>query len=133
MKEKKISFSSNRHYGHYKVLALDRELLRIVYYVIALALESGVVLKRWREVHQILLLKDPPRCKVHRFQNITLVEGDLMFVMKKFWAKKLGGNIYKEETLNKAQYARRGQIPQNGVLNKRMSYDLQHVLRHDSF
>ena len=87
MKEKKTSFLSNRHYGHYKVLALDRELLRIVYYVIALALESGVVLKRWREVHQILLLKDPQISKVHRFRNITLVEIDLMFVMKVVWAK----------------------------------------------
>ena len=80
-------------------------------------------------MHQTLLLKDPPRSKVHRFRNITLVEADLMFVMKDVWARRLGGRIHTDGTLNEAQYARKGQVPQNGVLNKRMSYNLQHVLR----
>ena len=81
----------------------------------------------------MLLLKDPPGSKIHRFRNITIVEGDLMFVMKDLWAKSLGRKVDKEGTLNEAQYARRRQIPQMGVLNKRISYDLQHVLRQESF
>ena len=59
----------------------------------------------------MLLLKDPPRSKVHRFRNITLIEGDLMFIMKEVWAKQLSRKIYKEGTLNEDQHARKGQIP----------------------
>ena len=42
-----------------KVLAMEEDLLKVVYDVLALALEKGVVLKRWKNVHQMLLLKDP--------------------------------------------------------------------------
>ena len=96
VKENKTSSPSKRHYGHYKVLAMEEELLRVVYDVIDLALERGIVLKRWREVHQMLLLKDPPRSKVHRFWNITIVEADLMFVMKDVWARQLGGGYVRK-------------------------------------
>ena len=57
-------------------------MLRIVYDVMDLAIKRGIVLERWREVHQMLLLKDHPSSKVHRFINIIIVEADLMFVMK---------------------------------------------------
>ena len=41
--------------------------------------------------------------------------------------------MHEEGTLNKAQYARKEQVPQNSVLNKRISYDLQLVTREESF
>ena len=105
VQENKTSSPSGRHYGHYKVLAMEEDLLTVVYDVMALDLERGIVLERWWEVHQVLLLKDPPRSKVHIFRNIMLVEGDLMFIMKDVWAKKFRGKIYREGLLNEAQYA----------------------------
>ena len=51
-----------------------------------------------------------------------------MFVMKRIWAKNLGKQIHTDGTLDEAQYARIKQVPQVSVLNKRISYDLQHVL-----
>ena len=78
--ESKGSSPSGRHYGHYKVLAEDESLLRILFDIVDIALQSGTVLERWRKVHQMLLLKDPPECKIHRFRNITLIEGDLFFL-----------------------------------------------------
>ena len=53
--------------------------------------------------------------------------------MKVVWAKELGGKMHEEGTLNEAQYARRKQVAQNSVLNKRLSYDLQLVLREEAF
>ena len=131
--EFKGSSPSGRHYGHYKVLAEEESLLRVLYDIVDMALRSGTVLHRWRRVHQLLLLKDPPGCKIHRFRNITLVEGDLMFVMKRIWAKNLGRQIHTDGTLDEAQYARIKQVPQFSVLNKRISNELQHVLREESF
>ena len=76
------------------MLAEEESLLRVLYKIVDMALKSGIVLRRWRQVHQMLLLKDPPGCRIHRFRNITLVEGDLMFVMKKIWANDLGTQIH---------------------------------------
>lgn len=57
-------------------------MFKLAFEIIQSALETGVVLKRWETVHQILLLKDEPRKKIPIFRNITLVEVDLMFGMR---------------------------------------------------
>lgn len=131
--ESKSSSPSGRHYGHYKVAATNERFLRVLYKVMEIAMRRGVVLRRWEKVLQVLLLKDPPDVKIHRFRNITLVEADLMFIMKIVWAKGLGDRIENDGTLNGSQYARRGQVAQTSILNKRMSYDLQYVMRMPSF
>ena len=83
--ESKASSPSRRHYGHYKVLEKREKLLWLVYDVLAIALEYGIVLERWRVLYQVLLQKDPPGKKVHRFRNIIVIEADLMFLMKDIW------------------------------------------------
>ena len=65
--ESKSSSPSGRHYGHYKVLARDEELLEIIFDLMSLALKHGIILRRWKTVHQLLLLKDSPEKKIHRF------------------------------------------------------------------
>ena len=100
------------------MLGEDETLFQLVFDVMRVALDTGVVLKRWEKVHQILLLKDVPESKIHRFRNITLVEADLMFVMRIVWAKDMATKIDKAGALNQAQYARKGQIDQMSVLNK---------------
>ena len=56
-----------------------------------------------------------------------------MFVMKHVWARNLARRVDEADGLNQAQYARKGQVAQMSVLNKRLSYDLQHVLREEAF
>ena len=87
VKESKSSSPSGRRYGHYKVLSQCDKLIQLVFDVMGLALKAGVVLERWEKVIQILLLKDSPEVKIHRFWNITLVEADLMSVMRFVWEK----------------------------------------------
>ena len=54
-KEAKGGGPSGRHYGHLIVLAEDRALLRLVFDIIQAALRFGVILERWRIVHQVLV------------------------------------------------------------------------------
>ena len=81
--------------------------MKLMYRVMKLALKYGIVLDRWKEVHQLLFKKDAKGSRIHRFRNITLVEIDLIFIMKKVWARDLGGKINKEGTMNEAQYTRK--------------------------
>ena len=94
-KESKGPPPSGRHYGHYKVLAQEEDLLEVLYKIMECAVQTGEVLAMWKEVLQVLLLKDHPSSKVHCFRNITLIEADLMFQMKEVWANTLGGKIYE--------------------------------------
>ena len=64
---------------------------------------------------------------------MTLMEADLILVMKSVWARNLAQNIQRSKSLDQAQYAQRGQIPQASVFNKQIRYDLQLILRQDSF
>ena len=59
-KESKMSSPSGRHYGHYKAWAEDEELSVLAFDIIECALRNGIVLERWKTVHQLLLLKDDP-------------------------------------------------------------------------
>ena len=105
-KKSKTSFPIGRFYGHYKALNEDGELCRLAFDNIYIAVSNGIVLERWKTVHQLLLLKDPPKMQIHKLQNITLFEVDLMYVMKHVWAKTLAERIYNSGKLNKSQYAR---------------------------
>ena len=67
----------------------------LVFRIKKLVLRQGIVLESRKVVHQLLFKKDTDGEKFHRFKNITLVEIDFMFVMKKIWAWYLGGNIHK--------------------------------------
>ena len=132
-KESKTPSPSGRHYGHYRAILNDESLCNLVFSIVEITVMNGVVLDRWKTVHQILLLKDHPRARIDRLRNITIVEADLMYVMKYVWARRLARNIKESGRLNKSQYARSGQIAQMSVYNKRLSYDLQLILREEAF
>ena len=96
VKESKSSLPSGRHYGHYKTLQEEEELLRLVFKVVQIALQNRIVLERWKHVHQILFLKDPPAVRIDKFRNIMLIEADLMLIMKEIWASKLAGRVQRD-------------------------------------
>ena len=65
-KESQRASPSGRHYGHYKVLEQDDELVKLVFEVIQVVLETGVVLKTVGEstsdtsLKRLTKSKDPP-------------------------------------------------------------------------
>ena len=96
------------HYGHFKALAWDKRLLRIKFKIMHLAYKNGVILERWKKVWEVLLKKDRNNNYIHRFRNITLVEGDVQFLMKCLWSKRLMTAI--TPYLDKQQNALKGRV-----------------------
>jgi len=132
-KDNKGGGPSGRHYGQYLVFLQKDDLLGMIFQIMKVTLKNGIVLERRKTVYQLLLLKHPTGSKIHRFWNTTLVEIYLMFIMKTVWANNLGDLMQAKDTLTKIQYARKEQVTQNGVLNKRLRYNLQLVMKEESF
>ena len=119
--EKKTSSPLGRHYGHVKACVEDEEILRVLFYILNLAYVNNKPLNRWKEENDVLLRKDEANDRIHRFCNITIIEGYLQYVMKTVW----GENLIDAATVfqSTAQNRRRGRFAQSSVLDHRLAMD----------
>ena len=83
--KKKESSQSGLRYGHMRALLWDERLLRIKYKLIELAYRHGILLRRWSTLREVLISKKK-RTFIHKFRNITLMEGDMQYLMKAIWS-----------------------------------------------
>ena len=120
--EKKTSSPSGRHYGHMKACAEEPEILKVIFDIANLSYINKKPLDRWQRANDILLRKDGNNDRVHRFRNITIIEGDLQYIMKTVWGKNLMDAA--EEVQSTAQNCRRGRVAQSSVLGHRLAMDI---------
>ena len=104
--ERKTSSPSGRHYGHMRACAQEEKILSVLFNIMNIAYTNNKPLKRWRRVNDILLRKDVGSDRIHRFRNITIIEGDLQYIMKTVWGKSLMDAA--EGVQSTAQNCRRG-------------------------
>ena len=116
------SSPSGRHYGHMRLCATDAEVNAVIFDVMDLAYRNNVILHRWRVVQDILLRKDPTGSRIHRMRNIMIVEGDLQYLMKEVWARRLMTSA--DPLLIDSQNAKKQKVAQSAVLNHRLGMDL---------
>ena len=118
--ERKESSPSGLHYGHVKTLLFDETLLRIKYKIIELAYTHGILLNRWTTLWEALIPKKQ-RSYIHKFRNITLIEGDLQYLMKAIWSQAFMRAI--TPILNDSQNAVTGRVTQSSILGHRIALD----------
>ena len=80
------------------------------------------MLSRWQKIWEVLLKKDKKTTYIHCFRNITLVEGDVQFLMKCLWSQRLMRSI--TPFLNEQQNATKGRVTQSSILSHRVALDL---------
>ena len=119
--ERKASSPSSLHYGHYKALAHDERLLKLKFDVMRVAFEHGFILRRWGLIWEILLRKDADTARIHRFRNITLVEADVQYLMKRIWSRHLMGKTTAK--LHSNQNALKNRVTQSSILSHRIALD----------
>ena len=122
--ERKESSPSGLHYGHLRALLYDERLLRIKYKIIETAYTHGIILTRWKTLWEVLIPKKR-RSYIHKFRNITLVEGDIQYLMKALWSRALMRAV--SPILHPSQNALQGRVTQSGVLSHRIALDTMFV------
>ena len=98
MAEKKKTSPSGIHLAIYKSLSHEQELLRISFRIISITISSRIILPKWRQTHQLLLQKDS-QPHIHRLRYITILEVDVQFVMKLWWARELEDEVDKRNLI----------------------------------
>ena len=93
----------------------------MLFYILNLAYINNKPLNRWKEENDVLLRKDEAHNRIHRFCNITIIEGDLKYVMKTVWGKNLIDAATGFQST--AQSCRRGRFAQSSVLGHMLEMD----------
>lgn len=124
-RESIMSPPRGRHYGHLKACEQDQNIIAVLSDIMDIAFKHQVTLTRWTTAHGLLSPKDPSACGLHRMRNITIVEGDLQYVMKEIWARRLLTNA--DPVLLDSQNARKQKVAQSAVLGHRLGLDITRV------
>ena len=75
-------------------------------------------------------MKDPIGSRIHRMRNIMLVEGDLQYLMKEVWARRLLTEA--DPLLLDSQNAKKQKVAQSAVLNHRLGMDINLAKHSDA-
>jgi hypothetical protein len=132
-RERTSSSPSGRHYGHYRALLRDEQLIGAIAALANYCFLWGRTLPRWEKVTQPMIPKDPGTPRVTRIRRITLVEADLNVCLSEIFGRRLMNNAEKHGLLHSAQFgSRRGKMAISAVLLKRLSYDIIRQTRMDA-
>jgi hypothetical protein len=124
-RERTSSSPSGRHYGHYRTLLHDEELIGAIASIANYCFQWGRTLPRWEKVTQPMIPKDPGTPRITRIRRITLVEADLNVCLSEIFGRRLMTNAEQHGLIHPAQHgSRRGKMVISAVLLKRLSYDI---------
>ena len=112
--EKRSSSPSGRHYGHYKVLMTsDSRYLQVIHGILALSLKNCIVLKRWKRTVTSLIEKKQGTPFIHKFRVIHIIEGDLQFLARFYYARQMMRYAEDNGLITDQQYGgRKGRMAQ---------------------
>jgi hypothetical protein len=132
-RESTSSSPSGRHYGHYRALLRNTDLLACISSIANFCFQWGVTLRRWEKVTQPLIPKDTGPPKITRLRRIALLEADLNVCLSELFSRRLMPQAEKYGLLHPSQYgARKGKMAIDAVLLKRLSYDIIRQTRMDA-
>jgi len=108
-------------------------MLRTIYRIMNMSMQTGIILKRYTKVAITLLEKDIGRPRIHRLRPICIVEAELNCLAKQHWSRDLMRHIEINKTITDDQYGgRSGRQAQSAVINKILYYNIQHQIAEEA-
>ena len=81
--------------------------LKNIHGIIQLSIKNKIILERWKKTVTTLLEKKEGKPFIHKFRAIHIVEGDLQFVARYFYAYKMMKYAEDNNLISDAQYGGR--------------------------
>ena len=137
---------SGRHLGTYKALfqpidyqleenlkrslqEIQKDISQTHVHMINYAIKHRHAYDRWKNITNVMILKDPDNYKIHRLRIIHLFECDYNFFLGLKWKDALH-KAQKEKTLDDSQYGSRpGRCPQTVTLMEELRLDYSQITR----
>jgi hypothetical protein len=128
--EGKSSSLPGCNYSIYKVMLTGKHFTGKVVELINKGVTHGFVLRRWRNVLQVLLCKKPGNYNIDKLHVIQLIKADLNMYFRLVWGKRLVHHARKHGFIPAEQF---GSVPSrqaaSALFLKDLSFDLIRLLR----
>ena len=130
-KEATSSSKSGRHFGHYKAICSNLDLVQLHVQSINLAARRGDPLVRWRQGVTVLLEKEAGNTSIDRLRAICLLEADFNWWLKVIFAKRMMAKMHAQGMLPLEQGALKGKMATDTSMMKQLFFDQANILHED--
>lgn len=146
-KETTTTSPSKLHLGHWKALiarhshshaprsdrclemdSMQQQIRRGRLQLINYAIKWGYSFDRWKEIVNVMILKDPGVFRIHRLRVIHIYEADYNLILGIKW-RQLMHHAIDHNLLNKSQYGRPGGNPTAPVFVEELENEISRVSR----
>jgi hypothetical protein len=125
------SSKSGRHFGHYKAICSDKQLVSLHVNSINMATTKGTPLTRWGQGVTVLLEKVAGTAKIDKLRAICLLEADFNWWLKVIFARRLIQHMTLAGVIPLEQGAVKGKTTTNNSLLKQLFFDQANILHED--
>ena len=130
-KENTSSSKSGRHFGHYKAICSDPDLVALQLASINHAATRGSPLSRWSNGVTVLLEKVAGSKRIEKLRAICLLEADFNWWLKVIFARRMLNKMTTKGAIPLEQGAVKGKTPTNTTLIKQLYFDQANILHEN--
>ena len=127
-KERTSSSKSGRHFGHYRAVCGDLNLVHLHTESINLAASMGRPLTRWRQGVTILLEKIAGNIHIDKLRAICLLEADFNWWLKAIFSKRMIHRMRSHNIMPIEQGATAGKTTTDSAMLKQLFFDQSNIL-----
>ena len=130
-KENVSSSKSGRHFGHYKAISSDPDLVELHLTSINHAATRGSPLLRWSNGVTVLLEKVAGTKSIEKLRAICLLEADFNWWLKVIFARRMMHQMKSKNAIPLEQGAVKGKTTTNTTLIKQLYFDQANILHEN--
>jgi hypothetical protein len=130
-KENTSSSKSGRHFGHYKAISSDPDLVALHLTSINHAATRGSPLLRWSNGVTVLLEKVAGTRRIEKLRAICLLEADFNWWLKVIFARRMMYRMKEKGAIPLEQGAVKGKTTTSTTLIKQLYFDQANILHEN--
>ena len=129
VKERTSSSISGLHFGHYKSIAYDDDLSRLLAKKFSLIVQTGAGPERWARGLSVMLEKIAGVALVNKLRAILLLEADFNFCNKLIFGHRMLDLARAQGMVPEEIYSGKGRTAEDAILQQVLMYDIARITK----
>ena len=129
IKERTSSSLSGIHFGHYKSIAHDDDLSKLMARKLSLTTLTGASPERWARGLSVMLEKIAGVAMVNKLRAILLLEADFNFCNKLIFGRRMINMARENGMIPEEIYSSKGKTAEDAILQQVLLYDIARITK----